>query len=337
LGCSNTDTIQLNLVPNPTADAGPDTTICSGASVQLNASGGTSYVWSPAGGLSSPFVSNPMAFPVTSTEFTVTVTDNNGCSDTDTLEVNVFSLQIEGDTTICQGDTVEFVLPQGTSFVWDPTIGVGGTSTVALLYPNTSTTYTVTATNTLAGCITNGQITVNVNPSALANFTVDYLPSCDGIAARIFNNSQQADSYIWNFGDGDTNITDFNPVHYYPYGPGGIITLVAIANNGCNDTLTIDSSSIAFSDNYVLDMPNAISPNNDGNNDILVPMDLGWFIDCFTIKVYNRWGQLIFESQRPGQAWDGFTKSGTKAAPGIYYYFVNIKGLEKSGFVEVFY
>ncbi|MBX7183491.1 MAG: gliding motility-associated C-terminal domain-containing protein, partial [Bacteroidia bacterium] len=172
---------------------------------------------------------------------------------------------------------------------------------------------------------------------ALANFTVDYLPSCDGIAARVFNNSQQADSYIWNFGDGDSTQTDFNPVHFYPYGPGGIITLIAVANNGCNDTLSIDSSSVVFSDNYVLEMPNAISPNNDGNNDVLIPKDLGWFIDCFTLKVFNRWGQLIFESQRPGQAWDGFTKSGNKAAQGIYYYFVNIKGLEKSGFVEVFY
>ncbi len=335
LGCSNTDTIQLNLVPNPTADAGPDTTICSGASVQLNASGGTSYVWNPAGGLSSPFVSNPMAFPVTSTEYSVTVTDNNGCSDTDTIEVNVFSLQIEGDTTICQGDTVEFVLPQGTSFVWDPTIGVGGTSTVALLYPNTSTTYTVTATNTLAGCITNGQITVNVNPSALANFTVKYMPGCDSLVVRTFNNSVNSDSYVWSWGDSAQSSTAFNPILFLPYGNGRAITLVAVANNGCNDTLTIDSSNVVFDDSLMAMVPNVFSPNNDGTNDCFRPEVAGWFENCYLLYVYNRWGELIFESFREGHCWDGRTKGGNFAKEGTYFYVAKVRDLEFKGYVQL--
>ncbi len=337
LGCQNSDSINVILATPPIANAGNDTLICPGNTVVLNASGGLGYLWSPNDGLSNIFIANPIAYPTTTTEYIVRVSDTL-CYNFDTVLVSVFSLNFGGDTAICQGDTVQLILPGGGSYLWNPSAGVSDTtSSNPFLSPAENTTYNVTATDSAAGCVTQGSYTIEVKQGAVANFVVDYLPSCDGIAARLFNNSLNADRFIWDFGDGDsTNSTLFNPVHDYPFGPGAKITLIAISNNGCNDTITIDSSSVNYSDNYVLDMPNAISPNGDGSNDILIPKELGWFIDCFKIKIYNRWGQLVFESQRLGQAWDGYTKAGVKAAPGIYYYFVTIKGLEKSGFVEVF-
>jgi gliding motility-associated-like protein len=122
---------------------------------------------------------------------------------------------------------------------------------------------------------------------------------------------------------------------FLPYGNGRAITLVAVANNGCNDTLTIDSSSVVFDDSLMAMVPNVFTPNNDGTNDCFRPEVAGWFENCFLLYVYNRWGELIFESFREGHCWDGRTKGGNFAKEGTYFYVAKVRDLEFKGYVQL--
>jgi hypothetical protein len=96
LGNFEYDTIYVTVNPLPVADAGSDATIYIGyppLSTQLNATGGVSYSWSPATGLSDPNIANPVAQPAVTTTYTVTVTDANGCIDTDDVTVTVMDIR----------------------------------------------------------------------------------------------------------------------------------------------------------------------------------------------------------------------------------------------------
>lgn len=88
-GCSDTATVTVNVIPGPAAVATADDTICVGETIPLNATGGISYTWSPATGLSCTNCQNPLAAPAETTAYIVTVTDVNGCQDSDTTIVTV--------------------------------------------------------------------------------------------------------------------------------------------------------------------------------------------------------------------------------------------------------
>ncbi len=88
-GCTGTDNILVNVNPLPPANAGPDAPICVGTPTNLNATGGVSYSWFPASGLSNTAIANPVANPATTTTYTVTVTDANTCVNTDAVLVTV--------------------------------------------------------------------------------------------------------------------------------------------------------------------------------------------------------------------------------------------------------
>jgi len=87
--CTDTTFIAVTVNPLPAANAGTDVTVAYGQSVQIGALGGTSYVWSPSAGLSCSNCQNPSANPLVTTDYIVTVTDANGCTDTDTINVFV--------------------------------------------------------------------------------------------------------------------------------------------------------------------------------------------------------------------------------------------------------
>ena len=87
--CSDNGTVSVNVNELPAAYAGEDTTIFTGNNVELSGSGGVSYSWSPSSGLSCTNCENPVASPANTTTYVLTVTDNNGCSNTDTVTIEV--------------------------------------------------------------------------------------------------------------------------------------------------------------------------------------------------------------------------------------------------------
>ena len=161
--CTNVDSLFIGLKPPPPAYAGLDTSVCLNlanvisfnTSVPLQASGGVSYVWSPAAGLNFTNIANPIASPSATTNYLVTVTDNQLCVGYDTVKVVVLNpaLELISVTTdsLCFGDTVIVdVLDLGnvTTYAWTPTNFVtNATVNEPGFFPPINTLYTLTIQN----------------------------------------------------------------------------------------------------------------------------------------------------------------------------------------------
>ncbi|MDH3708637.1 MAG: gliding motility-associated C-terminal domain-containing protein [Cyclobacteriaceae bacterium] len=122
LGCVPTsDTLVVKINPSPVADAGLDVTICQGDSTQLTGSGGMTYLWSPAAGLNDATLASPMASPMNSTIYTLTVTDAVGCTDTSQVTVDVIITLPPAATSpvdICQDFLAPRLMATGIDLKW---------------------------------------------------------------------------------------------------------------------------------------------------------------------------------------------------------------------------
>jgi PKD repeat protein len=153
----------------PVADAGIDTAYCKSTYVQLNASGGNTYSWSPATGLSNSALASPGFFTVSSTTFSVTVTDLNGCSSTDSVHLTVYptpNFTVNGGpTNICYGDTITLIANvPAYSYAWTPANSLSNPANDSTIsYPAMTTAYTITATDT-NGCSNIYNKTITVYP-----------------------------------------------------------------------------------------------------------------------------------------------------------------------------
>ncbi len=121
--CGSDDaTVTVNII-TVNANAGPDVSICTGQNTQLNASGGVGYAWNNAGTLSNPNIANPIATPGSTTPYAVTVTDVNGCTNTDTVivTVDIFPVADAGpDQILCYGSSYQLNGTGGATYAWSP-------------------------------------------------------------------------------------------------------------------------------------------------------------------------------------------------------------------------
>jgi len=199
-GCQATDQVEVE-VTNVNANVSSDQTICEGESVQLTASGGTSYEWST--GETSATIT---VLPGNTTTYSVTVSINN-CDDVASVEVEVVPVPIPGispDETICDGETVTLVASGGTDYDWS-----SGQSTSSIsVSPGSNTVYTVTVTED--GCSSTASVTVDVNPTPNTDAGID-IDICDGESATLIASGLTGGGeYVWSTGEtGD--IIDVTP------------------------------------------------------------------------------------------------------------------------------
>jgi gliding motility-associated-like protein len=196
-GCIKSATVTVTVNPLPNVSAGSNQSICLGSSVTLNATGATTYSWTPTTGLSNPNISNPVASPTTTTIYTVTGTDANGCVKTATVTITVNPLpSVSGvaDKTICAGSSTTISATGAATYSWSPATGLSN-STVAnpIATPGSTTTYIVTGTSA-NGCTDTGKVTVTVNPlptiSGGGNQSI-----CTGSSVQL--NATGGTSYVW--------------------------------------------------------------------------------------------------------------------------------------------
>ncbi len=235
-GCTDVDAVTVSVNTLPTADAGTDKVICVGQSVTIAASGGVNYAWSPATGLTDTTVSNPVANPTNTTTYTVTVTDGNGCTDTDDVQVTVNSLPIvsvAADTVLyCEGSpAVNISASGGTTYVWSPAAGLSNTNTSnPNANPGSSTTYVVTVTDG-NGCTATDDVFVEVKSNVgNANAGPD-VAICAG-ENTILNGSGGV-TFSWSPSTGLSSTSIASPTA----NPSATITYTLIATDadGCTD------------------------------------------------------------------------------------------------------
>lgn len=199
-GCVNTANVTVNVYPLPNVVASAiDYSICFGMITTLNASGANSYTWAPPNGLSATTGSSVIADPVTTTTYTATGTDGNGCVNTDTVIVIVNPLpNITVNAVspgICFGDSTQLNAGGAVTYSWAPTTGLSS-STGASVYahPLITTTYTVTGTD-VNGCVNSNSVTVTVHPLPTIDITASINPICIGQSTIL--TATGANTYSW--------------------------------------------------------------------------------------------------------------------------------------------
>ncbi len=101
--------------------------------------------------------------------------------------------------------------------------------------------------------------------------------------------------------------------------PEGIVGCYSITAVDANGNESVPSNEVCVTNCPIYDLPNAFTPNGDGDNDLYIPRGL-CFIERVEFKIFNRWGQLVFETQDPAIEWDGTNLSGEALPSGTYYY-----------------
>lgn len=132
--------------------------------------------------------------------------------------------------------------------------------------------------------------------------------------------------WSWTFGDGDTSSVQ-NPSHIYNSAGDFPVTLITQIPNSINCIDTLDAQSINVITNPELYIPNTFTPNGDGHNDLFKVR--GPYFGIFYFAVYDRWGEMVFETKDPSQGWDGNFK-GKPSDPGVFGYYVKAKCGEQS-------
>jgi gliding motility-associated-like protein len=253
-GCQASDAFTINVNPLPVANAGADQTSCSGSPVTLSASGGESYSWSPATGLSAPNSASTTATPSTTSVFTVTVTDANNCQATDDVTVTVSPLpnvNAGTDVTICAGQTTQLVGSGAVSYVWSPATGLSNAGIANPVFSGlTSSNFLLTGTDA-NGCINTAAVMVNVNSLPNVNAGADQ-SICIGDAATL--GASGAVSYVWSPATGLDDATIAAPTYLGLV--DAVLTVTGTDANGCVNT---DQISVT-----VHPLPNVNAGNDAG-------------------------------------------------------------------------
>ena len=206
-GCISVKDVLVEVRNGPVVDAGSDATICFGIDTPLSGTGDGIYSWTPASGLSSPTIPNPIASPDSTTQYYLTVTDTSGCVGTDSLVVTVNPLPdvIAGaDTTICEGENVQLQASGAISYSWQPSTGLSNPLIPnPLATPTQSIAYQVVGTDA-NGCENADIIQVNLVPRPITNVNgINRL--CVGGSIEL--TASGGNTYLWNTGDTTATIS----------------------------------------------------------------------------------------------------------------------------------
>jgi gliding motility-associated-like protein len=273
--------------------------------IGANAKPGLVYSWSPPTGLNNPSISNPLASPDVTTKYVLTTRHNGGgCADTDTVLVKAAvidsSLLVLGKTLYCfgSGDSTILRVQPADSIQWfkDDVAIYGANQTQYRV--TKSGVYHALLFNKTGGCsiATKEQDVVIDIAKPGVNYPIQYavvdLPI--KLQARQFGATA-----LWS----PANNLD-NPASYSPSFQGlydQLYTVEIKTNSGC---VTVDTQLVKIVPHVDMYVPTAFTPNNDGLNDFLRPTLMG-IKELHYFKIYNRWGQLLFESKTERPGWNG--------------------------------
>lgn len=338
-GVPVTESITID-VPNPPAlsvSTSPNiTTICPYITEILTATpaGGFppySYQWSTSGNSNLGTGSSISVTPASTTVYTVTITDNCGNEVTQNITYTITSpplvLSMSPAVEICPGDSVEISVSSvgGYGQHYYNWLHSGETTSSVWVNPNETTTYSVSVSDECQTFTVLGSTqVVVVRPTA--DFTATSSTFFNDMPVTFHNQSLNATQYEWYFGDGGSD-TFIHPSHTYDDPGLYYVTLIAIDDKGCTDTIV---KPINIEEEWWIYVPNAFTPDGDRLNNTFEVSTIG--IKELDIKIYNRWGELIFEAYDRDFEWDG-TYNGSYVQDGTFtwkIHFITNSGREKN-------
>lgn len=325
--CSNTDTVIVIVNPNPIINAGVDQQVCEGTGITLFAAGSPALFWNNN-------VVNGVRFIQGIGTMAYIVTDilPTGCFDSDTVAVTVHPNPIvsASDVEICIGEGVELNGEGAMHYTWTGNVQDGIT-----FYPEQSSSYTVTGYSSF-GCSASAVAQVIVHQLPVAEFNITQLSLTTTASTTGFDNlSIGADAYSWDFGDFSADSYEFEPEHTYPSEGSGsyTITLTATTLYGCEDTRV---KYVHVFQDYTIYVPNTFTPDYNGVNEVFKPEMEGFDPYEYTLYIFNRWGDLIFESHNMEIGWDGsFKGQAYDSQDGVYTWKIEA-GLKDSADSKIF-
>lgn len=313
------------LVLNPTPNI---TEICPyiPATLEANPSGGSgnyTYQWSSNFDSNLGSTASISVIPSTTTTYTVVVTDNCGNQVSSSILYTITSpplvLEMSPAIEVCPGDSVFISVSASGGFgdYYYNWYHSGENTAGVWVNPTTTTNYTVNVSDECQTFTVEGTTTVIVI-SPTADFTSTSSVFFNNLPITFENQSQNAITYEWFFGDGNTS-TDVNPSNTY-LDPGlYYITLVATDQKGCTDTIT---KPIGIEEEWYIYAPNTFTPDGDRHNNYFRVSTVG--IKEMVVTIFNRWGEVIFTADELDFSWDG-TYNGLVIPDGSFTYKIEFE------------
>ncbi|MBS1607583.1 MAG: gliding motility-associated C-terminal domain-containing protein [Bacteroidetes bacterium] len=326
-GCIAKDTVNINISPKPVISKTADTSICKNSSIQLSVTGGNTYSWSPVAGLSNANIPNPIATPVSSTIYKVTITDANNCKNIDSIQVTILPepvFTISTGTSICFNKSTYLSASGGNQYSWQPSASLDNASSPnPIASPTTTTTYTVLVKDTVCGASANLSAIITVMPSPIVKANKSNDIDCSTGSSQLsatgaVNYEWSPSSYLSNPFAANPVSTTVTPIKYIVKGTNA---------EGCSSTDSVLVDIKVINKGLYL-MPSAFTPNNDGKNDCYRAKNWG-FVSDFELSIFNRWGERMFHATNPTQCWDG-TFKGVPQKADVYVYIIKAKSLCES-------
>ncbi len=325
-GCTITDTVTVTTFSADDIDAGADQTICLGDGIALAGEGSGTISWTPAVTLDDATILDPEAFPATTTVYQLELR-NGDCVLTDSVTVSVKE-KIEISTQnilICEGDTVQLkVEGEASEYIWTRTDRMDLTDPSSpMVYPIETTEYMVIGR--LASCAADtAWLTVEVDPAPKLEMPPNYVffPGQEVIINPIAQGEDRNNyEYEW-MSTVDLTCDDCSEL-LIPNPESGTEYQLRVTNinTDCSTEIKTTLRLLNQCPEDLIQVPSAFSPNNDGNNDVLEIFLNPALPTINSIKIFNRWGAIIYEGSNVGDTWDG-TSNGKILPNGVYIYMI---------------
>jgi gliding motility-associated-like protein len=254
---------------------------------------------------------------------------NPGCYKKDSITVDFIgsSVILSGNTELCLGDNTTLTATNSNAsisfnYTWSPdSIIVGSSNLNSVQISPPFSQYVYLTASSSNGCVVDDSIFVNVStidPSLVIASASQYIAAA-GSTITLFGSPSGLDSYTWSpaAGVSDPTMQQTNAV----VNETTIYTLT-VSDGACtrSDTTEVKVYEVICEDPYVF-IPNAFSPNGDNENDVLYVR--GIWIEKMVFRIFDRWGEMVFESTDPSIGWDG-TFREKKLDPDVYDFYLDV-------------
>ena len=328
-GCYDTASLPVVVYPKPTLVSSTNQRICLGQSVQLNSTSSiNNYQWSPLIGLSCFTCPNPVASPQSTTEYIVNTLSAQGCKNSDTIVVTViqpFTMTLSSTDTICIGESSSLTAGGADNYQWTPASSLSCSNCPnPIASPDHTTQYMVTGYDNYncfsykdSVIVAVGQYPTVSLPEPQVLSTGTLFP----VQSQITNGPIR--SYEWTPAN-DLSCSDCsNPTALIKR---DVCYKLEVENiYGCKGS--DDFCIRVFCENTQVFIPNAFTPEGNGVNDVFMVRGVG-ISSVKSFRVYNRWGQVVFERNNfppntPAFGWDGKVK-GVMSTPDVFVYTAEV-------------